>query len=106
MNKVELHERVYFFDHGRVEIDRSSARKTLGDPHYIETDGTRTAGGEEDHWIFQYEDWVYVFFNLRVPYEHLCLYFSVQETFDLQSKLPRKLLDFKVEEYEQSYALL
>lgn len=106
MKKVELHQRVYFFEHGKVDINRDCAREILGEPHYVEMDSTRTAGGEEDHWIYQYEDGVYVFFNLRVPYKHLSLYFSVKEKFDLKGKLPNKLLGFEIEEYEKSYALL
>lgn len=105
MRRVELSERAFFFDHGQVHIDRISARNILGEPHYVETDNFRTAGGEEDHWIFQYDDGMYVFFNLRVPYEHLSLYFSSEEKFDLKSKLPKGMLNFELEEYEKSYKL-
>lgn len=94
-----------FYEHGQMNITRCDARKILGTPHYVETDDFRTAGGEEDHWVFQYDDGIYVFFNLRVPYHALSLNFSVRDLLDLRRRLPNALKNFELAVHAHSYRL-
>jgi hypothetical protein len=35
-----------------LKITRSELRRTLGEPHYVETDPRRTCGGEQDSWAY------------------------------------------------------
>jgi hypothetical protein len=37
---------------GEFRIERPELREFLGEPHFVETDGLRTYGGEEDQWAF------------------------------------------------------
>jgi hypothetical protein len=36
-----------------LKITRPELRSILGDPHFFETDPTRTCGGEEDAWAYK-----------------------------------------------------
>ncbi|MDB2687773.1 hypothetical protein N9Y42_11240, partial [Mariniblastus sp.] len=56
---------------GSIEIDQSDARELLGHPHFVETDSRATAGGTEDHWTFQLDDFPVIFLRLRVPYSQM-----------------------------------
>jgi len=64
---------------GWIEIDQTSARKILGEPHFIETNEYATAGGTEDLWTFKPEDYPIIFIRLRVPYSHMDLYVGAKE---------------------------
>ena len=48
---------------------RETLRSALGDPHYVETDSSRTMGGEEDCWYFETDNAQRVLLLLRVPYK-------------------------------------
>jgi hypothetical protein len=43
---------------------REELREAFGPPHYIETDGTRTCGGEEDNWAWRLPTGQVVVINL------------------------------------------
>ncbi len=53
---------------------REDLRAVFGPPHYVETDGTRTFGGDEDNWAWQLESGERVLIVLRVPYDDGVLY--------------------------------
>jgi hypothetical protein len=40
----------------------------LGPPHHVETDESRTSGGEEDTWRFELPTGEFFFVELQVPY--------------------------------------
>ena len=40
----------------------------LGEPHFIETDATRTSGGHEDLWAYTLPSGQRLVIQLRVPY--------------------------------------
>jgi hypothetical protein len=46
----------------------------LGEPHFIETDSTRTYGGDEDSWAFVLPSGQRCVVLLRVPYDHAIIY--------------------------------
>jgi hypothetical protein len=56
------------------KMTNADLRKILGDPHYTETDGTRTAGGNEDHWAFTLDSGQRIGIESRIPYEAVLLY--------------------------------
>ncbi len=58
----------------RFNIKREELRHLLGTPHFIETDSTRTCGGEEDSWAFLLPSGQRCVVLLRVPYEHAIIY--------------------------------
>ena len=53
---------------------REDLRSHLGQPAYIETDSTRTFGGEEDWWFYATSAGANVLVCLRVPYMDAVLF--------------------------------
>src|SRR5262245_13162992 len=53
---------------------RAELRATLGDPHFVETDSTRTYGGDEDNWAWELPSGQRFLLVLRVPYHVAVLY--------------------------------
>lgn len=49
-----------------VDIRRDEARGLLNQPHYIETDGQRTDGGDEDIWGFEFPSGMRIVVQLGV----------------------------------------
>lgn len=105
MKKIDYRPDVQFYDHGMISISRDQAQAILGEPHFIEKDSMKTAGGEEDHWLFQCSDTLFVLFKMRVPYDRLSLYFTVEEPFDFSKVIPENLLEYEVEAYDVSYRI-
>jgi hypothetical protein len=54
---------------GQLKITRPEMREMLGEPHFVETDGTRTYGGEEDGWAYTLDSGQRAVVVLRVPYD-------------------------------------
>jgi hypothetical protein len=54
-------------------IERHTLRERLGAPHLVETDTTRTFGGEEDWWAFKTAEDKVIAVCLRVPYQDAVL---------------------------------
>jgi hypothetical protein len=52
-------------------VTSAQLRERLGEPLYVETDSTRTFGGDEAWWVFRHRDGTFVGVSLRVPYEHM-----------------------------------
>lgn len=50
------------------QATRPEMHSLLGAPHFIETDSTRTAGGEEDGWAFLLPSGQRILVILAVPY--------------------------------------
>ena len=48
---------------------REQLRSVFGEPHYVETDSTRTAGGEEDNWAWELPSGQRFMIVLAVPYQ-------------------------------------
>jgi hypothetical protein len=53
------------------QATRPEMRALLGAPHFIETDSTRTAGGEEDSWAFLLPSGQRILIILEVPYSNV-----------------------------------
>jgi hypothetical protein len=51
-----------------IEASRGEMHALLGEPHFIETDSTRTAGGEEDVWAYALPSGQRALVILGVPY--------------------------------------
>jgi hypothetical protein len=51
-----------------IRATREELRAALGCPHYVETDSTRTFGGDEDNWAWELPLGQRVLLVLRVPY--------------------------------------
>src|SRR5262245_20532157 len=56
------------------KIDRPALRTRIGPPHIVETDGSRTHGGEEDCWAFVTPSGQRVVLTLRVPYQEAVIF--------------------------------
>ena len=66
-------------------IERRTLHEKLGQPHLVETDSTRTFGGEEDWWTFKTVEDTVVAVCLRVPYQEavICTSSTSQQDIDL-----------------------
>jgi len=51
-----------------LRATRPQMHALLGEPHFVETDSTRTAGGEEDAWAYLLPSGQRVLVILAVPY--------------------------------------
>ncbi len=56
------------------EATRADLRASLGAPDYVETDSTRTFGGDEDNWAWELGTGQRILVVLRVPYKYAVLY--------------------------------
>ena len=62
-----VHLKPYWVAHFRST--REQLRGVFGAPHYVETDSTRTAGGDEDNWAWELPTGQRVLIVLAVPYQ-------------------------------------
>jgi hypothetical protein len=51
-----------------IKATREELRAALGEPHYVETDSTRTFGGDEDMWAWELPSGQRFLLVLQVPY--------------------------------------
>ena len=58
----------------RLRATREELRAVLGAPHFVETDSTRTFGGDEDDWGWELPSGQRVLLVLQVPYRVAVLY--------------------------------
>src|SRR6516162_9306933 len=56
-----------------IRTTRAELRAMLGEPHFVETDSTRTYGGDEDAWAYTLPSGQRVVVVLRVPY-HIAVF--------------------------------
>ncbi len=82
------------------KVDRQGIRNHLGAPAFVETDSSRTFGGEEDWWAFQAATGSIVAVILRVPYEDAAVCISepsdlnaIAEVRELLAPWPTEVLD-------------
>src|SRR4051794_18343027 len=68
MKQLDLPPKRPLWGVAEFKATRDSLRAALGMPHHVETDSSRTMGGEEDHWYFQSESGQRIGVMLRVPY--------------------------------------
>jgi hypothetical protein len=53
---------------GGFQATRDQLRAVLGQPHFVETDSTRTFGGDEDMWAWELPSGLRFLMVLQVPY--------------------------------------
>jgi len=53
---------------------RDELRAILGQPHFVETDSTRTFGGDEDNWAWELPSGLRFLLVLQVPYDKAVLH--------------------------------
>ena len=85
------------------QVERNALRAHLGPPLHVETDGTRTFGGEEDWWLYEIGAGEMAAICLRVPYGDAVLYSSA-ESMQGASELAEALSPWPVEIYDKPYA--
>jgi hypothetical protein len=68
MTKLQMPVSLPMWELCNFRITRPELRSMLGEPHVVETDGTRTYGGEEDGWAFVLASGQRIVIQLRVPY--------------------------------------
>lgn len=59
---------------GGFRTKREEVRAALGLPHFVETDSTRTFGGDEDMWAWELPSGLRILLVLQVPYEKAVLH--------------------------------
>lgn len=56
---------------GGIRASRNDMRAALGEPHFVETDSTRTSGGDEDMWAWELKSGQRFLLVLQVPYSQV-----------------------------------
>jgi hypothetical protein len=56
------------------KMENEEIRRMLGDPHFTETDSTRTFGGNEDVWSFALESGQHIGICSQVPYGNVLVH--------------------------------
>ena len=79
------------------KMSNSEARKLIGEPHFIETDSTRTFGGNEDIWSFELESGQHIGVCSQVPYGIVHLLSDRPEVKEILEalELPKELIGDK-----------
>ncbi len=57
-----------------IKATREELRAAFGDPQYVETDSTRTFGGDEDSWAWELPSEQRLLLVLQVPYGNAALH--------------------------------
>lgn len=86
------------------QVTREALRAYLGEPFYVETDSSCTAGGEEDWWTYETKDGDYLGVYLNAGAEHAMLYVS-RLSDDLIADSGIFLKHWTIEWFEQAYAM-
>lgn len=94
-----------FWALGELKITREELRLLLGPPHFIETDDSRTFGGDEDCWAFTLPSSHRVLIVLRVPYHAAILYSDPAEMTAPLELLNLKPDDHRLQHYESPVLL-
>jgi hypothetical protein len=58
----------------KFKASRECMHSALGAPHFVETDSTRTFGGDEDAWAWRLPTGQQLLVILRVPYEDVIVH--------------------------------
>ena len=87
------------------KVDRQHIRKHLGTPTFIESDSSRTFGGEEDWWAFQAETGSIVAVILRVPYEDAAVCISEPSDRNAIEAVRALLAPWPTEFFDKPYRL-
>jgi hypothetical protein len=88
-----------------LEASRPQMHALLGEPHLVETDSTRTAGGEEDAWAYLLPSGQRVLIILGVPYRHVRLIADPPELGPVLTTLGITLDDPRLRRHAEPYPL-
>ena len=83
-------------------VEREALRSHLGNPLHVETDSTRTFGGDEDWWLYVNDEREKLAICLRVPYGDAVMYSSVQSV-SPGPELAKLLAPWSVELFDKVY---
>ena len=86
------------------KIDRTSLRARIGEPHYVEVDGSRTFGGEEDCWAYISSSGQRVMLTLRVPYKEAVIFADPPDAKGAIAALSAAIGDCAVSVLDRPYA--
>ncbi len=89
-----------FWAIGGFDVTREILHSRIGTPHYIETDGLRTFGGEEDWWAFVNDDGQRLMVCLQAPYKKANLYADPPDCVAAESALARAIGNSEYRRYE------
>ena len=88
-----------------VEVEREVIRSSIGAPFFVETDSSRTFGGEEDWWAYRLPSGEVVALCLAVPYKEVRMLASAANNPCCISALKELLGAWAMEFYERAYAV-
>ncbi len=90
----------------RFPISRVELRSRLGEPHFVETDSSRTCGGDEDGWAFVLPSGQRILVLLHVNY-HLAYIISDPPILDTALlALSSAIGNLPVEKFDQAYPII
>lgn len=73
MTPLQLPLSLPLWELASLKADRPQMRDLLGEPHFVETDGRRTSGGDEDCWAYALPSGQRMLVILQVPYRSVQL---------------------------------
>jgi hypothetical protein len=88
-----------------LELSRAEMHALLGEPHFVETDPTRTSGGEEEAWAYVLPSGQRVLIILAVPYHRVQLIADPPELSPVLTALKLGLDDPRLHRYAEPYPL-
>lgn len=88
-----------------MEASRGEMHTLLGEPHYVETDPTRTAGGEEDAWAYALPSGRRALVILGVPYRLVRLIADPPELEPVLAALGLTPDDPRLRRYDEPFPL-
>ena len=86
----------------RLNVGEKDILDVLGEPHYIETDSTRTAGGKEWFWVFQKEGVKFAYLY-RHPYQEMDILVENLKNNDVLALTKSLFNNCELEVYEEAY---
>jgi len=79
-------------------------RKVLKEPHYIETDSTRTFGGNESLWAYEISSEKFALV-CRIPYDETVIYTEMPDTKYVLPKIEELFPNLTLDIYEKVFQI-
>ena len=104
MKKLQLPIEFHAYQIALLYADEQQIKNVLGDPHYVETDSTRTCGGHEALWAYEVNGEPFAI-NCRIPYEESVIYTRNPKPIDVFEAIKQLFPAVKLEIYDEPHKI-
>jgi hypothetical protein len=104
MERLELPINWHAFEISCFKLSDGQLRSVLGEPHYIETDSTRTFGGNESLWAYELEGVPFAVV-CRIPYSDTVIYAREAKPSGVIKKVCSLFPEAAVEIYDEPFQI-